>query len=263
MKKLFASLLLVPSLIWGMVFESERMEDVIPHVGEETWVFLDMDNTLIESCQHLGSAQWRSHIRKKAYNCGYSNEETELALDKFWFFVQQFVSVRLVDPHSVSVIEQLKESNTRVFSLTARDAIESVHTQKQLSSVGISLSSNPLPQSVTLPADRLALLEQGVIYCGENTKSEALVAFFKEMGRTPKKVILVDDKLDQIEELEKTVEAMGIEFVGIRFNAADKRVLSFDGDIADVQFSYLPKIVTDEDADEMLHGFIDLYENED
>ena len=262
MKKIFAALCLAPSLIWGVVFESGRMEDIVPHVDEETWVFLDVDNTLIESSQHLGSAQWRNHIRKKAYNCGYNNEETELALDKFWLFVQHFVPVMLVDPYTVGVIEQLKESNTYVFALTARDSIESVHTQRQLSSADISLSSDPLPQTLVLPAARPALLDQGVIYCGENTKSEALIAFFKEIGRIPKKVVIVDDRLDQIEALEKTIEALGIEFVGIRFNAADKRVQAFDEDIADVQFSYLPKIVTDEEANEMLHGFIDLYEKE-
>lgn len=262
MKKIFASLCLAPSLLWGVVFESERMEDIIPHVNEETWVFLDVDNTLIESSQYLGSAQWRNHIRGKAYDCGYSNGETELALDKFWLFVQYFVPVRLVDPYAVNVIEQLKESKTCVFALTARDAIESNHTQKQLSSTDIALSSDPFPQTLVLPAARLALLDQGVIYCGENTKSEALIAFFKEIGRTPKKIVVVDDRLDQIEGLEKSIEALGIEFVGMRFSAADKRVQAFDGDIADVQFSYLPKIVTDEEANEMLHGFIDLYEKE-
>ena len=88
MKKIFASLFLIPSLIWGAIFESGRLEDITAHVGEDTWVFLDVDNTLIESSQHLGSAQWRNHIRKKADAAGYRNEEQELVLDKFWFFVQ-------------------------------------------------------------------------------------------------------------------------------------------------------------------------------
>jgi hypothetical protein len=260
MKKLFISLSLIPSLLWGSIFESGRMEDVIPHVGEETWVFLDVDNTLIESSQHLGSAQWRNHILKKAHEAGYRNEEQELVLDKFWFFVQQFIPMRLVDPYTVGVIEQLAESNDYIFALTAREPIESGYTQRQLNSVGISLPS--ASRSAILLANEPALLDQGVIYCGENTKSEGVIAFFEEMGRIPKKMVVVDDRLDQLKALEETAQTLGIEFVGIRFSAADRRVQSFDGDIADVQFSYLPKVVSDEDANEMLHGFIDLYEPE-
>ena len=260
MKKILASLFLIPSLIWGAIFESGRLEDITAHVSEDTWVFLDIDNTLIESSQHLGSAQWRNHIRKKADAAGYRNEEQELVLDKFWFFVQHFIPVRLVDPYTVSVIEQLAESNTSIFALTAREPIESGYTQRQLNSVGISLPS--ASKSAILLTNDPAFLDQGVIYCGENTKSEGLIAFFEEMGCVPKKIIVVDDKRKQLEALEEMAQALGIEFIGIRFSGADKRVQAFDGDIADVQFSYLPKVVSDEDANEMLHGFIDLYETE-
>ncbi len=248
MKKFFAALCLIPTLLWGMVFESGKMEDLVPHVDEETWVFIDVDNTLIESSLHLGSAQWRGHIKEKAQRLGLSKAESESILDKFWLFVQPFVPVRLVDPDSAQLIQTLKKSNTSLFALTAREPIESGHTQKQLSSVEVSLSSSAFPETLTLPSAYPGLLEKGVIYCGDNTKSEALIAFFKAMGRVPKKVVFVDDRLEQISALEKTLEEMGIEFVGIRFSAADERVKSFDGQIADLQFSHLPKIVSDEEA---------------
>lgn len=263
MKKIFTALCLAPVVLWGAVFESGQMEDILPHVDQETWVFLDVDNTMIESTQHLGSAQWRNHIRKKTRECGYTPEETELALDKFWVFVQHFASVKLVDSQTVDVIERLKEADVRVFSLTAREPIEATHTQRQLGSVGISLFTDPILDPAFLPTEKLALLDQGVIYCGDNTKSAAIAAFFEEMGAKPKKVVFVDDHRGQVFELEKVIEGMGIEFVGMRFSGADERVQAFDGDIADVQFSYLPKIVRDEDANEMLHGFIDLYETGD
>ncbi|GEM_PF-988881 len=263
MRKIFTTLCLAPVVLWGVVFESGKIEDMLPYVDQETWVFLDVDNTMIESTQQLGSAQWRNHIRKKARECGYSPEEVELALDKFWVFVQHFASVKLVDPQTVEVIERLKERDVPVFGLTAREAIEATHTQRQLGSVGIALYLDPVLDPTFLPSEKLSLLDQGVIYCGDNTKSMGITAFFEEMDAKPKKVVFVDDNQSQILELEKTLEEMGIEFVGMRFSGADERVQTFDGDIADVQFSYLPKIVTDEEANEMLHGFINLDEKED
>lgn len=253
MKKFFAALGLLPTLLWGVVFESGKMEDLVPHVDEETWVFIDVDNTLIESCVHLGSAQWRGHIKQKARNLGYDTKQSEFILDKFWLFVQPFVPVRLVDPDSAEVIQKLNESNTYLFALTAREPVESAHTQKQLSSVDVSLSSSAFQEALVLPSDHPGLLDKGVIYCGDNTKSETLIALFNAIGRAPKKVVFVDDRLEQVSALEETLEAMGIEFVGIRFSAADERVKSFDGDIADLQFSLLPAIVSDEEARQILY----------
>jgi hypothetical protein len=233
MKKFFAALCLIPSLLFAEIFESDKMVDLVPHVNEDTWVFIDLDNTLIESCLHLGSAQWRGHVRTKARNAGYDEEEViEAILDQFWLFVQPFVPVRLV-----------------------REPSESGYTQEQLSSVDASFCSSALPECSLLPSNEPSLFDDGVIYCGENTKSEALAAFFKEVGCMPKKVIFVDDKPDQVSALGETLEEMGIEYVGIRFSAADKRVKSFDGEVADLQFACLPILVPDDQAKHYLQKF--------
>ncbi|MBS0605146.1 MAG: DUF2608 domain-containing protein [Verrucomicrobia bacterium] len=252
MKKLLTALCLIPSLIWGVIIESDKMEAILPHVEEETWVLIDVDNTLIESSLHMGSAQWREHIRKKARSAGFDKAGTEAVLDKFWLFVQPFIPVRLVDPHAVDLIEGLRSSETVVIVLTARDSYESDHTQKQLASVGVSINNSAFPESAVLQSDAISVYEKGVIYCGDNTKSQALLAFMERTGRIPKKVVFIDDKEDQIRGLEKTLEAMGVEFVGIRFSGADERVRSFDPDIADLQFSRLPRIVSDEEAKKLL-----------
>ena len=250
MKKIIAALCLVPSLIFGQIVESDQMETIVPHVTSETWVLIDVDNTLIESATHLGSAQWRSYIRKKALALGYTTAESELILDKFWIFVQHFVPVRLVDPAAPAVISQLQHSKTPVFALTAREPIEMTHTQKQLESVDVKLSNDD--DRVLLSTAQPSLYHEGVIYCGDNTKSQALRAFFEYMGYMPKKIIFIDDKQAQVEEVEKAVEEMGIEYVGIRFSRADERVQAFDANIADLQFSHLPDIISDEEAQKIL-----------
>jgi hypothetical protein len=41
---------------------------------------------------------------------------------------------------------------------------------------------------------------------------------------------------------------MGVECIGIRFSGADLRVKAFDPHIADMQFSLLPQIISDEEV---------------
>jgi hypothetical protein len=252
MKKVITALCLIPSLIWGLTFESNQMQDVLPYVDPlETWVLIDIDNTLIESSVYLGSAPWRHHIRNKAQNAGYSESESEKILDQFWLFVQPLIPVRLVDPKTPALLHNLQESRTPVLALTAREPIEIQHTQKQIDSVAIHLV-NDFPGQFSLSTNHPALYANGVIYCGDNSKAETLIAFFQATGRMPKKVVFVDDRWDQVENLEVELEKLGIQFVGMRFGGADKRMKAFNPAIADLQFSQLPKIVSDEEAKEAL-----------
>jgi FMN phosphatase YigB (HAD superfamily) len=246
MKNIIVVLCLLPALLSGMVFESGQMKEILPYVTEETWVLVDLDNTLIESSLQLGSAQWRDHVREKARGAGYDKKGGEEILDQFWLFVQPFIPVRLVDPETAQTIDRLHRDNVVVIGLTAREPKEIVHTQRQISSTGVSFAG-PKSQSGVLPTPFPGLYQNGVIYCGDNIKSEALLAFFQHVGATPKKVIFVDDKAEQVAGLEKTLEDRGIEFVGIRFSGADARVESFDGAVADFQFALLPLIVSDEE----------------
>lgn len=256
-KKILLSLCLFPSLIFGLTFESDKLEDILPYIEEDTWVLIDVDNTLIESTMHLGSAQWRPHLRQKVRDAGWQGSQEEMVIDRFWLFVQPFIPVRPVDPETSFLVSTLQESGVPVYALTARDFVETFHTREQLNSVGIDLSSQMFPEAIFLHASGLSLFDKGVIYSGDNSKFEALNALFEEMGQSPKKVIFVDDKWDQVEKMESKLEKMGIEYVGIRFSRADSRVASFDPMIADFQFSLLPYLISDEEAKDVLNTLKD------
>jgi hypothetical protein len=251
-KKTLLALCLLPSIIWGITFESDRIADVISQANADTWVIFDVDNTLIESAIQLGSVPWRDHIRNKAKQAGYDASQSEWVLDKFWIFVHSFTPVEIVDKATRPTIQQLQESKIPILALTAREPIEAANTQRQLNSVKIILSNNTFRKNYNLTLPHPCLYEEGVIYCGENTKSEGLLAFFKETGMIPKKVVFIDDRWEQVRNLEKTLKQQNIEFVGIRFSGADKHVQAFDGAIADLQWCHLPKILTDKEAQKLL-----------
>jgi ribulose-5-phosphate 4-epimerase/fuculose-1-phosphate aldolase len=129
------------------------------------------------------------------------------------------------------------------------------HTERQLSSVGIDLSNVRYaedPSTLSLPYP--AVYAHGVIYCGENPKDAVLIAFFEKSCFTPHRVVFIDDRLEQLQAVERALEERKIAFVGLRFSGADARVKAFNSEVADLQWSQLPQIVSDQEALLILEG---------
>lgn len=240
-----------PSILFCKTLESPKMSSLLESADAETWIFCDIDNTLIESAFQIGSAQWRNHIRKKAIHAGYGVQKTEEVVDAMWVFVQPFVTVRTVDPETTSILQELKQGHL-VLALTAREPIECGYTSEQFSSVDIDLSNDLLPENLCLDLPHPNLYKSGIIYCGENKKSAVLLALFEKIGSSPKRIVFIDDKWEQVIELEKSLKKLNIEYIGIRFSGADERVKAFQAPIADLQWSLLPHVISDEKAAEML-----------
>jgi hypothetical protein len=253
----------LPLLLFGAIVESNHLADLQAYTDAHTMIICDVDNTLIESTLQMGSAQWREYIRKRARGAGYSVDGAEAVLDAFWICAQFFVPVRCVDPSTPQVLLELKHSESIVIALTAREPIEVSHTQRQLSSVGIDLRNiHDREDSFSLPLPYPCIYEKGVVYSGENTKSAALLAFFQKTDHLPNRIVFIDDRLEQLQAMESSLKISGINFIGIRFARADARVKDFNPEIAELQWSRLPEIISDEEALRILAGNKVSYERE-
>jgi hypothetical protein len=93
--------------------------------------------------------------------------------------------------------------------LTAREPVEVGHTQRQLQSVGICLSNASYPEKFWLKTQYPSLYECGVIYCGDNTKADSLIAFFQMTEMFPKKIVFIDDKKKPSRKASKQFKANG------------------------------------------------------
>jgi FMN phosphatase YigB (HAD superfamily) len=247
MRKFFwlAFLALISCTLRAEIFESGSFSSLLFFADKDTLIVCDVDNTLIQPTTHMGSSQWRAYIRQKAQQAGFNKQETEVVLDRFWYFVQPFLSVEAVDSEAPAIINAL-QSKTAVIALTARDPDESEYTAKQLKSAGVDLTNPHFCDANLTSAPSEALFQQGVIYCGDNTKPDALDAFFKQFNYFPKRIVVIDDRSTQISELENYFK--NCEFVGIRFSGADARVAEFNPKIADIQWAHLPKLLSDAEA---------------
>lgn len=228
-------------------FESNRMADLFTPAadGKKRYALIDVDNTLTAPLdQEIGSAQWRQHIKKKAAAEGYSPDETEDLLDQLWYYVMPQINVRLVDKEAKVVIEQ-HQAAYPVLAFTAREFKEHPHTEKQLASLHIYLAN------AHFPAEIPGLYRNGVIYCGDMTKGEAMWKFFEITQIIPDEVGMADDKMEQIRNVQKACEGK-ISFIGMHMRNEDARVASFHGAVADLQLEMLPQIITDSQALKML-----------
>jgi hypothetical protein len=227
-------------------FESNQITDLLQYADEATWVFCDIDETLIESVTQLGSAQWRSHIYRKALQAGYEVPEARMILAQFWRFVQPFISVQVVDPNAAEVLRNLCQSTAAVMALTARDPIEASYTSKQLDSAHITLSQDKIVGSFFLSPQ--SLYERGIIFSGGQPKGQTLIAFFEKIGHMPKKIVFIDDRWEHVIEVDACMKQHGIECIAIRFSGADERVKTFEVAVAEQQWAYLPKMLSDAQA---------------
>jgi hypothetical protein len=240
----------IPSVLIGDIMETEFFEEIINHLSPNTLVCCDLDNTLIEASQQFGSVQWGDNHRRSLIESGVSPEEAEEIVHQIWMKMLPIITMRLVDPEAPRIIQNIQQQGHIVLGLTARYPEEAQYTHAQLDRVGIRFNSGD-HQKMLL--DGPVLYENGILFCGNyNKKGETLINFLKIIKLKPKKIVFIDDKLSHIKNLENILTSFNIDYVGIRFSKADKRVNEYDQALADLQWRLFPSFVTDEEAQQLL-----------
>lgn len=216
----------------SQILESKNISSVLDYVDKNTLVIFDIDNTLIESSHHVGNVAWLAHIMDKLVKKGLNRKEAIGKQYQLWRDLQKSISVKLVDPDSISVLNNLHDSDIKTIGLTGRGADISDRTEEQLKSVGISLSRKTIhDQEVEL--DKLARFMKGVLSLEfDGHKGKRLVDLFSRLKFVPKRVLFVDDKRHHLEDVKDVLIKSGIPFKGIRYGGADEQEQSFNPDKA-------------------------------
>jgi len=222
--------LLFFSDISAVVLEKQNFCEILPYVTKDCWVLFDLDNTLVESIQHLGSTQWGDYISEK-----FSKEEK----NTLWVRIKPHLKMRLVDEAAPDLIKSLQSQGIVVLGVTSRGERLSDYTHHQLNNFNISFTI-------------LEGTDRGVIFCSTLKKSAIFQNCLSRISQRPKRIIFLDDKHHHVFDLEDAFKNSDIEFIGIRFGGCDARVKAFDPSIAELQMQALPYFLTDDEAEQRL-----------
>ena len=120
-----------------------------------------------------------------------------------------------------------------------------------------AISLAPSKDSFTIPASTPTLYLQGILFVGDyNKKGDVFLPFLSIIKQFPKKVVFIDDKRKNVEELEQTLTKYGIDYVGIYYTAIEQSKSIYSRELADFQYKFLDRIMSNEAANLLMQNGI-------
>lgn len=272
-KFVIVSAVFFSSLLQAEIIEIRQIEDVRPEAIENALQFLsidvepgaiknalylfDIDDTLIVNPFSLGSSSWRNWAKQKIpkYDTPF------VVYDALTLYIAKNASYIAVEPTTASLIADLQNEGIAALAFTARGRsqwytsdIEGIDrfTHEQLIQAGMDFKKTIIPQE--LLSLEPTYFKDGIIFAQHIKKGDLLKHLFKDLNYLPSIIIFIDDKLEQVESVEKVVKETGIPFLGFWYRRAELDGANFDPLVADIQLEALllrQEIVKDEDAKEI------------
>ena len=237
--------------IEALIVDSNDITQMLTYPTEGTLYVFDLDNTLIEPTQHLGSDEWFAYNVDYLINHeGLTYNEAALKLVPLCSRVYASSEMRLVDPCIPDLLAQMKEKKLSMIGLTKRAPSFAKRTLEHIAPLNIDFSTtSDLPGELLFEEVGDTLFRQGIIFVGHGLrKGAALTAYLKRLEKLPQRVVAIDDKLSHIENIGSAMELLGIDFIGIRYGKTDYKAKAFNPQVAALQMKYLDAILSDEQA---------------
>ncbi len=246
-----SSFLISWNILSAAILEITTIQDVVQHVDKGTLVVFDIDNTLLECGQSLGSDQWFCSQLKMLKEQGWEQQKALDHVLTLWSDIQHHTRLQAVEPHTAKVVQSLQLANYPLIALTTRSHHVADATIRHLDAAGLDLRQTaPLKETVTLQHDgEESIYRDGVLFTNNGHKGKALWAFLERAQIQPRKIVFINDKHSHLLPVEETSQQNGVAFVGLRYGGADARVRSFRQEIAEIQHEFYGKILTDEAAE--------------
>lgn len=234
---------------------------------QETIVFFDIDDTLLDFPYMLGSRAWRKYITQATTNS-----------DKNWhdilsLFLARHHPLIPVEPKTVQVVNDLQALGYAVCGLTARErdiwydtptlGIDSL-TINQLKSIDIRFDHSAFEKQYPEFAIHPEYFE-GVFFVNTETKGIYLKHLLEKTAQRPQKIIFIDDKLSQVESVAAALNELQIDNECYWYCATEEKALKFNSFIANIQLYYFwmsqgQEILSDENARLLSQQFPDIDE---
>ncbi|MFC1894435.1 DUF2608 domain-containing protein [Candidatus Dependentiae bacterium] len=223
------------------IFEISSIEDLLSYVEKkENILFVfDIDNTILEpENRDFGSDQWVDGFCKQEVQNGLTiNQAYKKILPIYFKIVKGLKYVPIEKDKTLDILNHIKSLNIESLALTARSEPLIDCTYRHLK------SNEVLPTLFDLAEDKVILFDKntnsralyfkGTIHCAGNSKGECLKKFIKLFKdkktelKNIKKIIMIDDKEKNLQDVEDSLKDSNIEFIGLRYSYLDEKVKSF------------------------------------
>lgn len=236
------------------IFDTYQMDEIYHHLQSEMLVIFDIDNTLIEPVQELGTNQWFENRIKEYISFGCSKQDALEKALREWTAIQSVTLVKLVEPNIASIVKDLQNQGYTVMGLTTRGLGISTCTIHQLQTVNIDLKMTaPTDQEIFFMNKQGVLFRGGTLFTAGTHKGDALEKFLKAIDYQPSSIIFINDKYSHLLPVEEYCSKFEIPFTGIRYGFLDEKVKNFRKQIAEIQFYHFGHILSDKAAERILH----------
>lgn len=250
---IFALFTLIQAFLAAEIIETNDIHDIKNYIKPETLVIFDIDNTLIEPVQTLGSDQWFYHRLESSIAKGTNKNDALHKTIAEWSAIQQVTKVKEVQPGTKELIAELQNKGYIIMGLTTRGLGLSTRTIDQLQSVGIDLAvTAPTHAEIFFINNHSVLFRGGTLFTAGTHKGMALIKFLGQIKLAPESVVFINDKRQNIEEVDEICNKCQIPFIGLRYGYLDEKVKSFKNDLADLQLKHFGYIISDDEAEKML-----------
>lgn len=246
------------------------------HHKDHTLILFDIDDTLLDSPISLNSGPWITYYWKNAPRL--LPEKMPIIEELMWYISKSIPNIA-VDSFTAPLISACQKNPLTIpLAFTARPIykkhIDGIKvTADQLLNVNINFSLTDYPTCLA----KHPSFHAGIIFTSGKMKGDFLQHFLASTGYLPSRILFIDDKLDQIQSVEKAMQEAGIKVDCFWYKRAASKRPAFDLQLANIQLEYLLKhqlIINDEvaailmttekyasvPADDFLKQLIELYE---
>lgn len=251
----FVGMVLLCGSAGAEIVEIRYMHELFSHIEEGALVLFDIDNTLMQPVQELGSSQWFEHRVREFENGGMTRDKALETVLPEWVAIQSLTQVKPVEPETKKMIRHLQEDGYTVMGLCTRGPGLSTRTGNQLATLNIDLAvTAPISDEVFFTNVNGILFRKGILFTAGTHKGESLAQFLEIIGHEPESIIYVNDRRSRLEEVEQMCTEQGIPFKGLRYGFLDEKVRNFRKQVAEVQLYFFGRLLSDDAAERVLKG---------
>lgn len=226
------------------IVECENLAEALVHIDEDTHVFYEIDNVLIEGTTIASQPSFFTELKEELLSQGYTPDQIANKLYPIWVKVHQIAEVVPCNEFVSLFIDQLNHKKIPAIALTCRGPRLAYKTLDQLHSHDLYFEHNYQCARNHVFEDNLSMYFEGMLFVHPVcNKSQRLIEFLNFMNLQPKKIVFIDHELIHLVDLGQALEQMGIKFTGVYLKSNTRELSDWDIQIGKLQLEYLESIL--------------------